>query len=179
MPPAFNLSQDQTLKFNPQHSLKADMSAQSLRYSTTQRAALSQQTKHPHLSIVQIFKEPLKKKAPSAQKRNSPKNRPLRQPQNQQTKQSRAIKKLAASQRRPNYRQQKDTVNETKENRHNNSVIHSARKILKARVLTNERHPNPTRRTVAVLAAALERRTTGRDKCGLQTRCPARQSRAV
>ena len=111
MPPAFNLSQDQTLKFNPQHSLKADMSAQSLRYSTTQRAALSQQTKHPHLSIVQIFKEPLKKKAPSAQKRNCHKNSQPRQHLKTKSQTPERKKTYPAPKRTANYRQQKYTVN--------------------------------------------------------------------
>ena len=66
MPPAFNLSQDQTLQFNPKHSQFTDgriFTSTSMDLSIRVIALIlfcnlrRFASRHPHLSVVQIFKD--------------------------------------------------------------------------------------------------------------------------
>ena len=59
MPPAFNLSQDQTLKFNPQNSRNLTISASTTISSCSLARQAAPEIEHPHLSVVHLFKEPL------------------------------------------------------------------------------------------------------------------------
>ena len=82
MPPAFNLSQDQTLQFNPSNSqftddrfLYLDGSLHPCDCLNTLRNSRCFASRHPHLSVVQIFKDQhraAKKKTSAAKKRNYP-----------------------------------------------------------------------------------------------------------
>ena len=64
MPPAFNLSQDQTLQFNPKTSQSTDSNAHYFDVSLHPCDCLNTfcnlrrfASRHPHLSVVQIFKD--------------------------------------------------------------------------------------------------------------------------
>jgi hypothetical protein len=58
MPPAFNLSQDQTLKFNLSKLNSNSLLTFGVEYSIILRPLIvTTQTKHPHLSVVLLFKE--------------------------------------------------------------------------------------------------------------------------
>ncbi len=58
MPPAFNLSQDQTLKFNLSKLNSNSLLTFGVEYSIILRSLIvTTQTKHPHLSVVLLFKE--------------------------------------------------------------------------------------------------------------------------